>query len=471
MESNQHCGASAGRSRDGQYRGHRRRNSKQWHELYRRFRWIERPEWIGRPGLRADEFMLFTSTPESWWPVTYPSTQTYGDPQRRSCRLERFHRAHQFRVTDSKGNSYVLAVGPTIQSGTASQAIYYAKNISGAAANGNTVTVTFSQAAIYPDVRIAEYAGLDPSAPLDVVASAQGSGTTSSSGSVTTGNANDLLVGANLIQGTTYGPGPGYTQRVITNPDGDILEDSVVTSTGSYSATSSITGGAWIMQMVAFRAAGSSGASSVGTTPSTSQGQLTGSTLALKFGSVNIGSSTSQTMIVSDSGTANVTISNISISGAGIAANGVYSGLVLAPSQTATLSVTFFSGLYGKCVWHHHGRQQRREFTNDDCCVGYRSSADLQLSEPGLECCCERGWLQRIPRVGIGWTVYDANKYPDSNDKLYRHQCTGGPNILLCGDLPECSGSPKRLLECSLGNCSITQEPGTFPFIFASLSW
>ena len=43
---------------------------------------------------------------------------------------------------------------------------------------------------------------------------------------------------------------------MITNPDGDILEDSVVTSTGSYSATSSITGGAWIMQMVAFRAAG-----------------------------------------------------------------------------------------------------------------------------------------------------------------------------------------------------------------------
>ena len=32
-------------------------------------------------------------------------------------------------VTDSKGNAYALAVGPTVQSGTASQAIYYAKNI------------------------------------------------------------------------------------------------------------------------------------------------------------------------------------------------------------------------------------------------------------------------------------------------------------------------------------------------------
>ena len=195
------------------------------------------------------------STPESTVAVTYPSTQTAGDLNVVVVGWND-STAHISSVTDSKGNLYVLAVGPTVQSGTATQAIYYAKNITGAAANGNTVTVTFSPAAIYPDVRIAEYKGLDPSAPLDVVASAQGSGTTSSSGSVTTGNANDLLVGANLIQGTTYGPGPGYTQRVITNPDGDILEDSVVTSTGSYSATSSITGGAWIMQMVAFRAAG-----------------------------------------------------------------------------------------------------------------------------------------------------------------------------------------------------------------------
>ena len=32
-------------------------------------------------------------------------------------------------VTDSMGNPYALAVGPTVQSGTATQAIYYAKNI------------------------------------------------------------------------------------------------------------------------------------------------------------------------------------------------------------------------------------------------------------------------------------------------------------------------------------------------------
>jgi len=160
-------------------------------------------------------------------------------------------------VTDTKGNTYTLAAGPLVQSGIATQVIYYAKNIAAAAAGGNSVTVKFTVAAVYPDIRIAEYTGIDPTNPLDVSIGAQGNSTTSNSGSVATTNANDLLVGANLVQTNTNGPGTGYTSRVITSPDGDILEDQVVTTTGSYSATASISSGAWVMQMVAFRAAGS----------------------------------------------------------------------------------------------------------------------------------------------------------------------------------------------------------------------
>ena len=77
-------------------------------------------------------------------------------------------------VTDSVGNVYRLAVGPTAISGTATQAIYYAANIVGAAAGANSVTVSFTAAAIYPDIRLAEYSGIDPNNPLDVVASATG---------------------------------------------------------------------------------------------------------------------------------------------------------------------------------------------------------------------------------------------------------------------------------------------------------
>jgi hypothetical protein len=47
-------------------------------------------------------------------------------------------------VTDSKGNAYQRAAGPTLLNGVLSQAIYYAKNITGAAAGANAVTVTFS---------------------------------------------------------------------------------------------------------------------------------------------------------------------------------------------------------------------------------------------------------------------------------------------------------------------------------------
>src|SRR6266567_2047780 len=160
-------------------------------------------------------------------------------------------------VTDVNGNAYQLAVGPTQRAGAASQSIYYAKNIVGATAGRNSVMVTFSPAASFPDVRILEYGGIDPVNPLDVAVGASGSSATSSSGAVTTTNATDLLIGANDVATLTSAPGTGFTQRLLTSPDGDIVEDTVVTATGSYSATAALTGaGWWVMQMVAFRAAG-----------------------------------------------------------------------------------------------------------------------------------------------------------------------------------------------------------------------
>jgi fibronectin type III domain protein len=157
-------------------------------------------------------------------------------------------------VTDTVGNVYVRALA-TVQPGIQSQVIYYAANIGGAAANTNTVTVTFNAAADWPDVRIAEYRGIDPVTPVDIATGAYGTDGMSNSGAVTTTNATDLLVGANYVQTRTLGPGAGYTERLITTPDGNILEDRVVTATGSYSATAPVNGAGWVMQMVAFRGA------------------------------------------------------------------------------------------------------------------------------------------------------------------------------------------------------------------------
>jgi hypothetical protein len=155
-------------------------------------------------------------------------------------------------VTDSRGNAYALAVGPTLGTNL-TQSIYYAKNIAAAAAGANTVTVTFSTAAVYPDIRILEYRGADPNNPVDVTAGSNGNSATTSSGSVTTTNPTDLLFGANIVWTSTTGPGSGFSQRLVT-PNGDIAEDRMVKATGSYSATAPDSpSGPWVMQMVAFR--------------------------------------------------------------------------------------------------------------------------------------------------------------------------------------------------------------------------
>ncbi|HEY4974850.1 MAG TPA: fibronectin type III domain-containing protein, partial [Steroidobacteraceae bacterium] len=163
-------------------------------------------------------------------------------------------------VTDSNGNPYLVAAGPTTIAGNGTQVIYYAQGIAAAAAGANTVTVTFNATVPWPDVRIVEYSGISTSGALDIGVGASGTGTNLSSGAGATSNANDLLVGANYIGGGFLAVGSGYTQRLVTTPDSDLVEDRVVAATGSYSATSTQSPtGWWVMQMAAFRAAGSGG--------------------------------------------------------------------------------------------------------------------------------------------------------------------------------------------------------------------
>ena len=156
-------------------------------------------------------------------------------------------------VSDTSGNTYTLAVGPTVAMGL-SQSIYFAGNIAAAGAGANTVTVTFSVDAAYPDIRILEYSGADPNSPVDVTAASAGTSTSNSSGSATTTNPTDLIFGAGMVSTYTTATGFGFTSRFVTAPNGDSAEDAMVTATGSYSATATTSPeGPWIMQMVAFR--------------------------------------------------------------------------------------------------------------------------------------------------------------------------------------------------------------------------
>ena len=154
-------------------------------------------------------------------------------------------------VTDSAGNAYTLALNVT-KGTNLSQAIYYAKNIR--ANTNNTVTVTFTASAAFPDVRVLEYSGIDVSSPLDGAAAASGTGLVADSGALSTTHAFDLILGAATVSSNVSAPGAGFTTVEVT-PFDDNAQHQIVNATGSYHASASLSpSGNWVMQAVAFKA-------------------------------------------------------------------------------------------------------------------------------------------------------------------------------------------------------------------------
>lgn len=151
-------------------------------------------------------------------------------------------------ITDNRGNTYTRAVGPTGTTGL-QQSLYYAKNIIG---GSNKVTVTFNQAAAFPDVRILEYRGLSTTSPLDVTRAGTGTGTAANSGSATTTSSSELIFGAGTTGTAFSAAGSGFTSRMI-NIYGNIAEDKIVTSSGTYNATATTSSSNWVMQMATFK--------------------------------------------------------------------------------------------------------------------------------------------------------------------------------------------------------------------------
>jgi predicted phage tail protein len=92
--------------------------------------------------------------------------------------------------------------------------------------------------------------------PLDVAGAAVCSSTANvcSSGSITTANAADLLVGFSEVNAT--GAGPGYTERLDTVTYNLIVEDATVTAAGTYSASVYVSpDGQYVTQIAAFKIA------------------------------------------------------------------------------------------------------------------------------------------------------------------------------------------------------------------------
>ncbi len=143
-------------------------------------------------------------------------------------------------LSDSAGNTYIQAAAQ-VQNADGSQVhLFYAKNILGAAAN--TVTATFSSTNNHPFLAIDEFKGLSTTNPLDQTATAQGNGSTPSSGATpTTTSANELVFGAMGLASTYSGSqtaGSGFTMlENDTASSPAATEFMLVTSTGSYTAS------------------------------------------------------------------------------------------------------------------------------------------------------------------------------------------------------------------------------------------
>jgi hypothetical protein len=154
-------------------------------------------------------------------------------------------------VSDSAGNSYSLAIGPTFGQLDA-QYIFYASGIAAAAAGSNTVTVTLSAPQTQEDLTIFEYAGLATTSPLDGTADGHGIAPGAATTPITTSNACDLLFAAARLENNATAAGLGYAVRWGGK---DIYgEEQVASSAGMYFASASQDlSGDYVIQLVAFK--------------------------------------------------------------------------------------------------------------------------------------------------------------------------------------------------------------------------
>ena len=161
-------------------------------------------------------------------------------------------------LSDSRGNSYASATGRTTWGSNWSAQVFYAKNV---AAGADTVTATFATPInSFGTIHIHEYSGIDKLDPVDGARSATGTSSAMSSGLLATTNATDLLFAAAGSSRSVKKGDSAYATR--STAFGDRTQDRNVSTTGSYNATATQNGNAWVMQLVAFK-----GDSAADTTP------------------------------------------------------------------------------------------------------------------------------------------------------------------------------------------------------------
>ena len=208
-------------------------------------------------------------------------------------------------ISDSQGNSFTEVGNQLTSPGGGASRVYYAKNIKGGA---DTVTVNLSANSAYIEVYLTEYSGMNQTSPIDAQPGAAGSAGAVSSGNATTNFVGDVIYGY-CAADYACTVGPGFTARSTMN--GNLIEDETAGNPGAYAATGSANSG-WTMQMVALKPV-----SVVVGAPVTTNPVPILSATSLTFASQVVGATTTaQTVTLTNSGTAALSISSIALSGA-----------------------------------------------------------------------------------------------------------------------------------------------------------
>jgi hypothetical protein len=157
-------------------------------------------------------------------------------------------------ASDTLGNTWNTAVGPfqgTIAGSTSLMYVFYVKKLN---ASGTTaVTITFSAASNNIRVHCHEVSGLDQTSPFDQMNTNTATSAAMTSGNVTTLFANEFLYGYGADNSGNPTTGVGWTPGITEGSELD--EWQIVSATGTYAATYTGDGAAYMCEIATFKAA------------------------------------------------------------------------------------------------------------------------------------------------------------------------------------------------------------------------
>jgi hypothetical protein len=176
------------------------------------------------PNIRAGSFLVITGT---------------------AARL-----ANALTLTDTAGNSFLLAAGPFVD--PVQELQVYVWYVPVAVGGTSTFTITPTRTSAL-EIHVSEWIGFAPTASVDQVSFAAGNGSVISSGAKTTTVDGELIFGYAWVYNTAT-PGPGFTSLSLVNGDLDTYQiqaaAGITEATFGHSAP-----GDWFALMVTFKPA------------------------------------------------------------------------------------------------------------------------------------------------------------------------------------------------------------------------